>query len=150
MLVVEHELRERARELGLADARRAEEEERADRPVRILEAGAGAAHGVGDGLDRLVLADHALAQPLLHVDELLRLALQQPATGMPVQRGDDEAMSSSLTSSFTIGSRRRASRSASSFSSAGMLAVADLGGALELALALGALGLHLQLVDAAW
>ena len=34
-LVVEQELGERARELGLADAGRAEEQERADRPVRI-------------------------------------------------------------------------------------------------------------------
>jgi hypothetical protein len=37
-LVVEHELRQRPRELGLADAGRAEEHERADRPVRILQA----------------------------------------------------------------------------------------------------------------
>ncbi len=36
-LVVEHELGERTRELGLADAGRAEEDERADRPVRILQ-----------------------------------------------------------------------------------------------------------------
>ena len=37
-LVVEHELGERAGELGLADAGRAEEDERADRPVRVLQA----------------------------------------------------------------------------------------------------------------
>ena len=48
-LVVEQELGERAAELGLADAGRAEEDERADRPVRVLEAGAGADHRVGDG-----------------------------------------------------------------------------------------------------
>ncbi len=36
-LVVEHELGERAGELGLADAGRAEEDERADRAIRILE-----------------------------------------------------------------------------------------------------------------
>ena len=56
-----------------------EEEEAAERPVRILQAGAGAADGVGDGVDRLVLADDALVQPLLHVNELLDLALHQPA-----------------------------------------------------------------------
>src|SRR5438105_4079689 len=39
-LVVEHELRERARQLRLTHAGRAEEDERADRPVRILEPGA--------------------------------------------------------------------------------------------------------------
>ena len=37
-LVVEHELRERPRKLGFADASRPEEHERADRPVRILQA----------------------------------------------------------------------------------------------------------------
>ena len=76
-VVVEHELRERARELGLADAGRAEEDERADRPVRVLQAGARATQCVRDRLDRLVLADDALVQPLLHVDQLLGLAFEQ-------------------------------------------------------------------------
>ena len=40
VLVVEQELGERAGELGLADAGRAQEHERADRPVRVLQAGA--------------------------------------------------------------------------------------------------------------
>ena len=75
MLVVEQELGQRPRELGLADAGRAEEQERADRPARVLEPGAGAPDGVGHGLDRLVLADDPLVQALLHVDELLQLAL---------------------------------------------------------------------------
>ena len=43
VLVAEQELGERARELGLADAGRAEEDERAGRPLRVLDAGAGAA-----------------------------------------------------------------------------------------------------------
>ena len=69
---------------------------------------------------------------------------------MPVQRATTDAMSSSSTSSLTIGfSIGAPSRSASSCSSVGQLAVADLGDALEVALALGALGLHAQLVDAA-
>src|SRR2546425_1420706 len=41
VLVAEQELGERARELGLADAGRAEEDERAGRPLRILDARAG-------------------------------------------------------------------------------------------------------------
>ena len=77
-LVVEHELRESAGELRLADTGRAEEDERADRPVRVLQAGARAAKRIGDGGDRLVLPDDAAVQPLLHVDELLHLALHQP------------------------------------------------------------------------
>src|ERR1041385_5227794 len=47
------------------------------RPVRVLQAGAGAAERVGDGLDRLLLADDALVEPLFHVHELLGLALEQ-------------------------------------------------------------------------
>ena len=90
LLVVEQELGERARELGLADAGRAEEDEAAERPVRILQAGAGAADRVRHRGHRVVLADDALVQPLLHVDELLDLAFHQPAdTGMCVQRDDD-------------------------------------------------------------
>ena len=46
LLVVEQELGERARQLGLADAGRAEEHEAAERPVGILQAGARAADGV--------------------------------------------------------------------------------------------------------
>ncbi len=59
LLVVEQELGERARQLGLADAGRAEEDEAAERPIRILEAGARPADRVRDGGDRLVLADDA-------------------------------------------------------------------------------------------
>ena len=49
LLVVEHELGERACELGLADTGRAEEDERADRPVGILQPGARAPQRVRDG-----------------------------------------------------------------------------------------------------
>ena len=80
-VVVEHELRERSRELRLAHAGRAEEDERADRPVRVLEAGACAPKRVRDGLDRRVLADDPLVEALLHVDELLDLALEQAVGG---------------------------------------------------------------------
>ena len=46
LLVVEQELGQRARQLGLADAGRPEEQEAAERPVRILQPGARAADGV--------------------------------------------------------------------------------------------------------
>ena len=75
VLVAEQELGERARELGLPHARRAEEDERAGRPLRILDPGAGAADRLRDGDDRRVLADHALVQLVLHADQLLRLGL---------------------------------------------------------------------------
>ena len=60
VLVVEQELGERARQLGLADAGRAEEDEAAERPVGILQAGARAPDRVGDRRDRFLLADDAL------------------------------------------------------------------------------------------
>ena len=44
-LVVEQERGQRLGQLGLADARRAQEDERADRPVGVLQAGARAPHG---------------------------------------------------------------------------------------------------------
>ena len=65
-LVVEEEFREGLRQQGLADACRTEEQERAERPVGVLHAGARAAHRVRHGRDRLLLADDALVQVLLH------------------------------------------------------------------------------------
>ena len=60
-LVVEQELRQRPRELGLADPGGPQEQEAPDRAVRIAEAGARAAHGVRDGFHRLLLPDDALS-----------------------------------------------------------------------------------------
>ena len=62
VFAVEERLREGLGELGLADARGAQEEERSDRPARILDARARAQHRVGHRLHRLVLADDALVQ----------------------------------------------------------------------------------------
>ncbi len=77
VLVAEQELGERARELGLPHAGRAEEDERAGRALRILDPGARAADRLRHGDDRLVLADHALVQLVLHADQLLGLGLGQ-------------------------------------------------------------------------
>ena len=88
-LVVEEELRQGARGLRLADAGGAQEDEAADGPARVLEPGARPAHGVGDGRDGLVLADDALVQALLHVDELGLLALHEAGHGDARPRGHD-------------------------------------------------------------
>ena len=53
-----------------------EEHERADRPVRVLEPGAGAAHRGRDGVHRFRLADDALGELVLHAQELLALAFE--------------------------------------------------------------------------
>ena len=52
LLVVKQRLGQRLGQLGLADARRAEEQERAERAVRVLDAGAAALDGLRDGRGR--------------------------------------------------------------------------------------------------
>ncbi len=58
-------------------------------PARIAEPGPGASDGVGHGLDRLVLADDAAVEPLLHLHELLELALHQLRDRDPGPGRDD-------------------------------------------------------------
>ena len=74
-----------AGQLGLADAGRAQEDERADGPLGVLQAGARAADGLGDGDDGLVLADDPLVQLVLHA-EAASASRPPPGgdTGMPV------------------------------------------------------------------
>ena len=95
----EQRLGERAGELGLADAGRAEEEEAADRPVRVAESRARAPDRLGDRLDRLVLADDAVVQLLLQLAAGARAPrVVSWETGMPVARETTSAMSSAVTS----------------------------------------------------
>ena len=77
LLAVEERFGQRAGQLGFADAGRAEENERADGALRVLEAGAGADDGVGHGLHGFVLADDALVQNLVEPQELFLLAFEQ-------------------------------------------------------------------------
>ena len=77
VLAAEERFGERPGELRLADAGRAEEEEAPVRAVRVGEPGAGAANGLRDGFDRLVLADDPLVQPLLELQEPVALLLRQ-------------------------------------------------------------------------
>jgi hypothetical protein len=56
---------------------RSQEDEGADRAVGILQAGPRPANGIRHHPKGIILADHALVQPLLHMDQLLCLALQQ-------------------------------------------------------------------------
>ena len=77
VLVAEQRFGERPCELGLADAGWPEEEEGADRPVRIAEPGASAPHRAGDRPDGLVLPDHALVDLRLEAEQPLALLLGQ-------------------------------------------------------------------------
>ena len=88
----EQPLGERLHQLGLADAGRAEEQERAQRAVALGQADAGAPDRVRHGLHGLVLADHALVQvglELLQALELVRHQLAQRDAGARRDHGGD-------------------------------------------------------------
>src|SRR6185436_4266768 len=86
----EEELGQTASQLGFADARGAGEHERPDGTTWILEPRAAATDGLGDGLDRLVLADHRLVQLLFHAEETRRFGFLQTRDGNPRPAADDE------------------------------------------------------------
>src|SRR4051794_28260086 len=77
VLVTEEELGQGPGQLRLADARRAEEHERARGPLRVLQACARAADRLGDHVDCGVLPDDALVELVLHAHQLLGLGLCQ-------------------------------------------------------------------------
>src|SRR5678815_3009661 len=56
--VVKKKLSQRPRSFSFAYSGWTKEDERAYRPIQVLQAGAGPAHGVGDRFERLVLANH--------------------------------------------------------------------------------------------
>ena len=118
-LVVEQELRQRLCQLGLADAGRAEEHERAGGPVRVGDAGPGAAHRIGHRLHGLASGRRRAcpARPPCAAAWPSRPRACRPA-GMPVHAATTSAMSSGPTSSLsmtpsrasaTAGAPRRAS-----------------------------------------
>ena len=78
VLMAEQELRHSAHQLGLAHAGGSQEQEHADGMARVLEAGPGAAHGLGNAYDSFVLADDALVQFLFHAEQPLGFFLRQP------------------------------------------------------------------------
>src|SRR5262249_54445194 len=140
-----------ARGLGLADARGAEEDERADRAVRVLEAGARAPHRRRYRGERVVLADDAPAQLLLHVEQLLLLTLEHLRDGDPRPLGD--ALRGRLRGPL-LGEQRALGLECREALLRGLevllhlheVAVADLRGALEVAGALGALDVDVELL----
>ena len=88
-LVVKEALSQRLRQLRLAHARRAQEEEAAYRPVRVGDAGARALDGLGHEPYGLVLAHDALVDDLVQVQQLLALALDELRDGDAGPFGDD-------------------------------------------------------------
>src|SRR2546425_836780 len=90
VLVSEQVLGERARQLGLADAGGAEEDERAHGALGVLEAGTGAADGARHRFDGVVLADDPAVQRLFHARQLRRLLLLELAERDARPARDDE------------------------------------------------------------
>ncbi len=72
------------------DARRAAEDERADRPPRVLETGPAATNRPRDGRDGFLLADHRLVDLVLHAQEARGLRFLKPRHGNPRPAADDE------------------------------------------------------------
>src|SRR6266487_240619 len=77
VLAAEQELGERLGQLGLTHAGRAGEDERAGRPLRVLQAGPGTPDRLGHRLDRVFLADDPLVQLVLHAQQPRGLFLGQ-------------------------------------------------------------------------
>src|SRR5712691_438228 len=71
LLSAEHKLGQGAGNFGLAKAGGSEEQERADRPVRALQACAATADGAGQRADGFVLRDDALVQLFFNTQQLL-------------------------------------------------------------------------------
>ncbi len=150
-LVVEEELGERARGLGLADAGGAEEDEAADGPLGVAEAGAAAADGVGDGVSASSWPTTRSRRRCLHLHELLHLAFEHLGDGDAGPLGDDlgdvlfvDLFLEQAVDAFGARSLRRrrwavllVGELGEFASSLGDLAVLQLGGALEVALAGG-------------
>src|SRR6266852_1666885 len=89
LFAAEHELGELLREVRLAGAGGPDEEEHADRPARVLQAGAGAADRAGYHRDRRRLPDDLRVQHFLHAEQLRRLFLRQAAYGDAGPHRDD-------------------------------------------------------------
>ena len=150
--VVEEELGQGLGQLGLAHARGAQEDERADGALGVLQAGTAAAHGVGHGADGLVLPDDALVELVLKVNELFALALQHAAHGDARPAANDVGN--------VVGRHLLAHHGCAALSLLQLVldavnlvlqgthaAVAYLGHAAIVALALGPLGLEAELLD---
>ena len=78
VLAAKHRLGERFTELRLAHARGTEEEERPDRPFRILDADAPAADGARHGAHRVLLPDDARVQRFFKRQKPRAFALVEP------------------------------------------------------------------------
>ena len=148
-LVVEQELRERLRQLGLADTGRAEEEEGAGRTIRVGDASPGTAHGVAHLSHGLGLPHDPAAELLLHPEQLLGLALEQTAgrDARPTRHHLRDVVGRDLLLDHRAARIRLSRHPSELFFEGRDLGVENPGGLLEVALTLGAIGDRAQVVD---
>ena len=153
-LVVEQEVRQRLGQLGLAGAGRAEEQERAGGPVRVGDARTRAAYGVAHRAHGVGLADQSPADR-----PAPSRAAWRSRPGASCRWGCRSRPRRRRRSAGRRPPRRRAARASLAFSVSSTAAilllqlgdglVADLAGALEVALAQQLVGLDAQLVERA-
>ena len=77
LFIVKQRLCQRLGKLCLADARGAKEQERAERPVRVLNACSASLDSLRDDAHGLILADNTLVQRIFEMQQLVAFALHQ-------------------------------------------------------------------------
>ena len=145
--VVEQELRQGFGELGLTHTGGSEEHERARRPVGVGNAGARTPYRIGNGLHRLLLADHTLAQLLLHTEQLGRLTFEHPAcrdAGPRLHHFGDVVGSDFLLEHHVLASLGVGQRGVELLLDLGDASVAQLRGLGQVTVALSPVGLAAQ------
>ena len=148
-LVVEQILGQSLCQLGLAHARGAEEYERGDRPLGVLQSGAASAHGIAHGTYGFFLSYHAFVQLFLQVEQFFALALHHPCHGYarPPAHHFGYVVGRNLLAHHGSGTLRLAQLLLDVLDVVGerlQLAVPNLSHTLVVALTLGTLSLQLQ------
>ena len=81
LVVVKEEFGQRSGKFGFSDSGGAEKEKGPNRALGVAQSRAGAAQGVRDGFNRLVLADYPLVELIFKTKEFASLALEHLADG---------------------------------------------------------------------
>src|SRR5215510_3590400 len=151
-LVVEEKFGQRPRQLRFADAGRAQKDERADGAVRVFQPRTRADDGFGHRRHGLVLADHAAMQLLFEAEQLLYFAFEQPRHRDASPPADDLGGVLFVDflfnqAKFALFFRQHLFLGFQPPLELGQFAVAQLGGAVEVVLALGLLDLDAGLFN---
>ena len=88
-LIVEEVLGQCLCQFSLTDTRGAEEDERGDRTLRVLQSGTRATYGIGNGRDGFVLTDDTTVQFIFEMEQFLAFALHHLRDGDARPARDD-------------------------------------------------------------